>query len=70
MGFPRQEYYSGLPFSPPGDLPDPGIIHACPALQADALPAESSGKPQRVAVKIKQMNACLLLTQGLAQEEQ
>ena len=25
MGFPRQEYWSGLPFSPPGDLPDPGI---------------------------------------------
>ena len=25
MGFPRQEYWNGLPFSPPGDLPDPGI---------------------------------------------
>ena len=37
MGFPRQEYWSGLPFPPPGDLPDPGIgptLPASPALQA------------------------------------
>ena len=32
MGFFRQEYWSGLPFSPPGDLPDPGIEPAFPAL--------------------------------------
>ena len=30
-GFPRQEYWSGLPFSPPGDLPDPGIKFVSPA---------------------------------------
>ena len=35
MEFPRQEYWSGLPFSFPGDLPDPGIKPAYPALQAD-----------------------------------
>ena len=39
-GFPRQEYWSGLPFPSPGDLPDPGIEPVCPALQADFLPTE------------------------------
>ena len=38
MGFPRQEYWSGLPFPSPGDLPDPGIELASPALQADSVP--------------------------------
>ena len=37
MGFPRQEYWSGLPFSSPGDLPDPGIEPASSALQVDSL---------------------------------
>ena len=40
MGFPRQEYWSGLPFPSPGDLPDPGIEPSYPALQADSLPTE------------------------------
>ena len=43
MGFPRQEYWSGLPFPPPGDLSDPGVKPASiasPALQADSLPAK------------------------------
>ena len=47
MGFFRQEYWSGLPCSPPGDLPNPGIEPASlmsPALQADSLPDEPSGK--------------------------
>ena len=35
MGFPRQEYWSGLPFSPPGDLPNSGIESVSPALQED-----------------------------------
>ena len=38
MGFPRQEYWSGLPFPPPGDLAGPGIKPVSPALQADSLP--------------------------------
>ena len=41
MDFPRQEYWSGLPFPPPGDLPDPGIepmSPASPALQVGSLP--------------------------------
>ena len=38
MGFSRQDHWSGLPFPSPGDLPDPGIEPASPALQADSLP--------------------------------
>ena len=44
-GFSRQEYWSGLPFPSPGDLPDPGIQLRSPAFQADALPSEPPGKP-------------------------
>ena len=47
MGFSRQEYWSGLPFPSPGDLPDPGIkpgSPVSPALQADSLPSEAPGK--------------------------
>ena len=40
MGFSRQEYWSGLPFPSPGDLPDPGIEPKSSALQADSLPTE------------------------------
>ena len=46
-GFSRQEYWSGLPFPSPGDLPNLGIEPRSPALQADALPSEPPGKPQR-----------------------
>ena len=45
MEFPRQEYWSGLPFPSPGDLPNPGIEPRSPALQTDALPSEPPGKP-------------------------
>ena len=45
MGFFRQEYWSGLPSPPPGDLPNPGIEPGFPALQADTLPSEPPGKP-------------------------
>ena len=45
MEFSRQEYWSGLPFSSPGDLPDPGIEPGSPALQVDSLLTELSGKP-------------------------
>ena len=44
MGFSRQEYWTGLPFPSPGDLPDPGIKPRSPALQADALTSEPPGK--------------------------
>ena len=45
MGFSRQEYWSGLPFPSPGDLPNPGIEPGSPALQADALTSQPTGKP-------------------------
>ena len=38
MGFPRQEYWSRLPFPSPGDLPNPEIKHMSPALKVDSLP--------------------------------
>ena len=44
MGFFRPEYWSGLPFPPPGDLPDPGMEPMSPAWQMDSSPAEPSGK--------------------------
>ena len=40
MGFSRQEYWSGWPFPPPGNLPNPGIEPGSLALQADSLPSE------------------------------
>ena len=44
MGFSRQEYWSGLPCPPSGDLPNPGIEPRSPTLQADSLPSEPPGK--------------------------
>ena len=49
MGFPRQEYWSGLPFPPPGDLPDPGIQPSSPvspALAGRLFTTEPPGKPR------------------------
>ena len=45
-GFPRQEYWSGLPLPSPGGLPNPGIKPESPELQADSLPTDTPGKPQ------------------------
>ena len=48
MGFSRQEYWSRLPFPPPGDLPDPGIEPMsleAPSLPVDSLPLEPYRKP-------------------------
>ena len=44
-GISQQEYWSGLPFPPPGDLPDPGIKPVSPGLQANSLPTEPRGSP-------------------------
>ena len=46
MGFSRQEYWLGLPFPSPEDLPDPGIKPRSPALEADTLTSEIPGKPK------------------------
>ena len=50
MGFSRQEYWSGLPCPPPGDIPNPGTEPKSPALQADSLPSGPSGKPKNTRV--------------------
>ena len=52
MGFSRQEYWKGLPFPSPGDLPDPVIEPRFPALQRDSLPSELPGKPKNIGVGI------------------
>ena len=57
MGFSRQEYWSGLPFPSPGDLPDPGIETRCPALQAESLLTELRGKP-KLAILHKVVYMC------------
>jgi len=44
-GCSRQEYWSGLPFSSPGDLADPGIKPGSPTLQTDSLSSEPLGQP-------------------------
>ena len=51
MGFFRQEYWSGLPFPSPGDLPNPGIEPGSPVLQTDALLSEPLGKPKAILRK-------------------
>ena len=52
MGFPRQEYWSGLPFPPPGDLPNPGIEPESPSLQADSSPTEPPENPPYVGISL------------------
>ena len=53
MGFSRQEYWGGLPFPSPGDLPNPGTESRSPTLQADSLTAEPQGKPHGIRITTK-----------------
>ena len=53
MGFPRQEYWGGLPFPSPGDLPHPGIEPWSSTGQADPLPTELSEKPSPILPGLK-----------------
>ena len=53
MGFSRQEYWCGLPFPSPGDLPHPGIEPRSPSLQTDALPSEPQGKSYMLHGEVK-----------------
>ena len=62
MGVSRQEYWSGLPFPSPGNLPDPEIESRSLTLQADSLPSEPPGKPIEMAVQFFDLfisNDCL-----------
>ena len=61
-GFSRQEYWSGLPCPPPGDLPNPGIEPGSPALQVDSLPAELPGKPHQWSYKLNWVKFLLPLS--------
>ena len=65
MSFSGQEYWSGLPFPPPGSLPDPGIKHMSAALQVDSLPFEPPGKPcpQHMCPQLNHFAVHLKLTQ-------
>ena len=63
MGFPRQEYWIGLPFSSPGDLPNPSIKPRSPTLQADSLSAEPPGKPKNIGVGSLSLLQRIFLTQ-------
>ena len=60
MRFSRQEYWSGLIFSSPGDFPDPGIKPRSPTLQADTLPSEPPGKFQESFLELELLPFCSL----------
>ena len=56
MGLSRQEFWSGLPFPPPGDLPEPGVVPispASPALAGRLFTIEPPGKPYNTEGNIK-----------------
>ena len=63
MGFSRQEYWSGLPCPPPGDLPNPGIEPRSLALQTDSLPSELTRKPKNTGVGSLYLPQGIFLTQ-------
>ena len=52
MKFFSQEYWNGLPFPSPGDLPNPGMKPGFPALQADSSPSEPPGRPVKLSILI------------------
>ena len=66
MGFSRQEYWSGLPFPSPGDLPDPGMEPRSPALQADALTSEPPGNLGKLREMVRDREAWHATVHGIA----
>ena len=60
-----QEYWSGLPCPPPGDLPNPGIKFRSPSLQEESLPSEPPGKPMKTGMGSLSLPQRIFLTQGL-----
>ena len=67
VGFSRQEYWSGLPHPPPGDLPNPGIKPRSSTLQVDSLPSEPPGKPKNTGVSSPSLLHGIFPTQKLNQ---
>ena len=66
MGFSRQEYWSGLPFPSPGDLPNLGIKSGSPALEAEALPSEPPGKQTTNKTKMQTQSSADRITTSLS----
>ena len=65
LEFSRQEYWSGLPFPSPGDLPNPRIEPRSPTLQADALPSEPPGKYftlLKLSINLENVYMCSLIS--------
>ena len=65
MGFSRQEYWSGLPFPPPGDLPNPGMEFTSPVLQADSFPLSQQGSQSGFRSHINSLT--LVFSPGLSE---
>ena len=65
VGFPRQEYWSGLPFPSPGHLPDPGIEPVSIAWQADSLPLHHLGGPFSFLVELNMQTYYLKMNSSL-----
>ena len=65
MRFSRQEYWSGWPCPPPGDLPNPGIEPRSPTLQVDSVPSEPPEKPKKTGVGSLSLLQGIFLTQEL-----
>ena len=65
MGFPRQEYWSGLPFSSPGDLPNPGVERDSPALASTSQLALSHQESPIISLLMLKIKALLFLLLGI-----
>ena len=65
MEFSRQDYWTELPFPPPGDHPHPGIKPGSPALQADSLPSEPPGKPSHFRLDLLVISIFSILSVNL-----
>ena len=61
LGFPRQEYWSGLPSPPPGDLPNPRIEPRFSVFQVDSLPSDPPGKPMIYIYMYVCMYVCIYM---------
>ena len=61
MGFPKQEYWGGLPFPTPADLPDPGIQHASPASAGELFTTEPPVKPSGKIYQNNSLGELILL---------
>ena len=68
MEFSRQESWRGWPFPFPGGLPDPRVKLVTPALQADSLPSEPSGKPMYICASVSVYICILVSPQNLEKE--